>query len=446
MVPTAPAEQQIVEVGRRLLDALPSAHGPLAAIDDRAIELSSRDPELRAAMMRLVDVAPGCRSAEDLAAHLVDFIGEVEHPPPSLSLAMRLGNNRAGRSALGTAVAAGVRHVAHRFIVAETPEKADKLLRELWSGQVAASLDLLGEATVTAAEADRYAARCSDALGALAEIYGRVPPEPALEADALGPIPRANLSVKVSGLTPLLRPEAPELGIADAATRLRPLLRRARELGAHIHIDMESYDSRETVAQLVLDLLAEDEFQAGPSAGLVVQAYLTDSPALTDRIIAWARQADRASPLVVRLVKGAYWDHEVVDAAQHGWRPPVFEEKADSDRNFELLTGRLLGARPRIRPAIATHNLRSVAHAIVANEATGYGPRDVEFQVLYGLGDDLMHALAEGGHRVRAYCPVGDLVAGMAYLVRRLLENTANEGFLHQQADGRSPEELLAAP
>lgn len=446
MVPTAPAEQQIVEVGRRLLDALPSAHGPLAAIDDRAIELSSRDPELRAAMMRLVDVAPGCRSAEDLAAHLVDFIGEVEHPPPSLSLAMRLGNNRAGRSALGTAVAAGVRHVAHRFIVAETPEKADKLLRELWSGQVAASLDLLGEATVTAAEADRYAARCSDALAALAEIYGRVPPEPALEADALGPIPRANLSVKVSGLTPLLRPEAPELGIADAATRLRPLLRRARELGAHIHIDMESYDSRETVAQLVLDLLAEDEFQAGPSAGLVVQAYLTDSPALTDRIIAWARQADRASPLVVRLVKGAYWDHEVVDAAQHGWRPPVFEEKADSDRNFELLTGRLLGARPQIRPAIATHNLRSVAQAIVANEATGYGPRDVEFQVLYGLGDDLMHALAEGGHRVRAYCPVGDLVAGMAYLVRRLLENTANEGFLHQQADGRSPEELLAAP
>jgi proline dehydrogenase len=446
VAPTAPAEQQIVEVGRRLLDALPSAHGPLAAIDDRAIELSSRDPELRAAMMRLVDVAPGCRSAEDLAAHLVDFIGEVEHPPPSLSLAMRLGNKRAGRAALGTAVAAGVRHVAHRFIVAETPEKADKLLRELWSGQVAASLDLLGEATVTAAEADRYAARCSDALAALAEIYGRVPPEPALEADALGPIPRANLSVKVSGLTPLLRPEAPELGIADAATRLRPLLRRARELGAHIHIDMESYDSRETVAQLVLDLLAEDEFQAGPSAGLVVQAYLTDSPALTDRIIAWARRADRASPLVVRLVKGAYWDHEVVDAAQHGWRPPVFEEKADSDRNFELLTGRLLGARPQIRPAIATHNLRSVAHAIVANEATGYGPRDVEFQVLYGLGDDLMHALAEGGHRVRAYCPVGDLVAGMAYLVRRLLENTANEGFLHQQADGRSPEELLAAP
>ena len=252
--------------------------------------------------------------------------------------------------------------------------------------------------------------------------------------------------MKVSGLTPLLRPEAPELGVADAATRLRPVLRRARDLGAHVHIDMESFDSRETVAQLVLDLLAEDEFRDGPSAGVVVQAYLTDSPALTERFLAWAGRTPRGHPLVVRLVKGAYWDHEVVDAAQHGWEPPVFAEKAASDRNFELLTRRLLDGRPHVRPAIATHNLRSVAQAIVANEATGAAKGDVEFQVLYGLGDELMVALAGEGYRVRAYCPVGDLLTGMAYLVRRLLENTANQGFLRRQADGVSPEELLAAP
>jgi proline dehydrogenase len=444
----APAEQQkIVDVGRRLLGAFPSSsRHPLRAIDELAIDASSRDPELRAAMLRLVDVAPGCRSPEDLATHLVGFLGEVEDRPAALSLTMRMGRNRAARAALGAAVAAGVRHVAHRFIVAESPARADGLLRELWEGEIATSVDLLGEATVTSAEADRYAARCAAALDVLAQIYAKLPPKPSLETDALGRIRRANLSVKVSGLTPLLRPEAPELGIEDAARRLRPLLRQARQLGAHVHIDMESYDSRETVAGLVLDLLAEDEFRAGPSAGLVVQAYLTDSPALTERIIGWAERTPRADPLVVRLVKGAYWDHEVVDAAQHGWQPPVFGEKAASDRNFEALTRRLLDARPGVRPAIATHNLRSVAHAIVANETTGAGPRDVEFQVLYGLGDDLMRALAAEGYRVRAYCPVGDLVAGMAYLVRRLLENTANEGFLHQQADGRPAEELLAAP
>src|SRR5207247_2306500 len=127
----------------------------------------------------------------------------------------------------------------------------------------------------------------------------------------------------------------------------------------------------------------------------------------------------------------------------------VFEVKADCDRNFEALTLRLLEGRDAggaIRPAIASHNLRSVAHAIAANRATGAHDRDLEIQVLRGLGDDLQHALAHEGLRVRTYCPVGDLVAGMAYLVRRLLENTSNESFLHEQATGRPLEELLAAP
>ena len=149
---------------------------------------------------------------------------------------------------------------------------------------------------------------------------------------------------------------------------------------------------------------------------------------------------------MVRLVKGAYWDHEVVEARQHGWRPPVFEEKADCDRNFEELTRRLLDARPLVRVAVGSHNLRSVSHAIAYNRATGGEDRDLELQVLRGLGDDLGGALAASGLRVRAYCPVGELVAGMAYLVRRLLENTSNESFLHEQSRGTPLEELLAAP
>ncbi len=154
-------------------------------------------------------------------------------------------------------------------------------------------------------------------------------------------------------------------------------------------------------------------------------------------------------PLVVRLVKGAYWDHEVVEARQSGWAAPVFEVKADCDRNFEALTVDLIAARARgvpPRPAIASHNLRSVAHAIAANRAAGLPDGELEIQVLRGLGDDLQHALVTTGHRVRTYCPIGDLVAGMAYLVRRLLENTSNESFLHEQAAGRPLAELLAAP
>jgi RHH-type proline utilization regulon transcriptional repressor/proline dehydrogenase/delta 1-pyrroline-5-carboxylate dehydrogenase len=311
---------------------------------------------------------------------------------------------------------------------------------------VASSVDLLGEATVSAAEADAYAARCSDALERLAVAARRWPDRPVLERDGVGTVPRANVSVKVSALTPLLRPDAPELGRLDAAERLRPLLRAARALGAHIHIDMESLDSREAVLELVLDVLSEPEFSDGPSTGIVLQAYLRDSPDQLAAITDWARRVDRTPPLQVRLVKGAYWDHELVQARQHGWPAPVFEVKADCDRNFEALTRALLAARPLVRVAVASHNLRSVAHAIAVNRLTGGEDRDLELQVLRGLGDELQDGLAARGFRVRTYCPIGDLVAGMAYLVRRLLENTSNESFLHEQARGVALEQLLAAP
>ncbi len=443
-------EQELDAVGRRLAAALPSAaHHPLKAVDDRAMDLASSDQELKAALFRFVDVVPACRDLDDLARHLTGLLDEVSEPPPPISAALKLGGSRAGRMALGAAAAGGVRHMAHRFIVGESPKAALGELRSLWRDDVAATVDLLGEATVTEAEAQRYAARCAEALAALVSATAAWPARPNLEADSSGPLARANLSVKVSALTPLLRADAPERGRADAATRLRELLRQARDLRAHLHIDMESLDSRDTVTQLILDLLAEEEFRAGPSAGVVLQAYLRDSPDTADLLLDWAMNgpgARRAQPLTVRLVKGAYWDHEIVQASQHGWPAPVFDVKADCDLNFELLTRRLLDARGRMRVAVASHNVRSIAHAIAYNRLSGGEDRDLELQVLRGLGDPLAEAIAALGLRVRAYCPVGDLVAGMAYLVRRLLENTSNDSFLHQQSQGASLDALLARP
>jgi proline dehydrogenase len=370
----------------------------------------------------------------------------VDDRPPPIEAAMRMSGTKPGRAALGAAAAAGVRHMAHRFIVGETPKAALKTIRHLWDNGAAVSLDLLGEATVTQPEADRYAARCLDALETLGAAAPDWPARPVLEADSIGPLPRVNLSVKVSALTPLLRPEAPEIGREDAARRMRPLLVRAKELGAHLHIDMESVDTIEATLGLVFELLDDPELRTGPSSGIVMQAYLRESPAQLERVIEWASGSEREQPLVVRLVKGAYWDHEVVDARQHGWTPPVFEDKRESDRNFEALTLRLLESWPYVRPAIASHNLRSVAHALAAARELGREDRDVEFQVLRGLGDDLAAALADLDQRVRIYCPVGDMVAGMAYLVRRLLENTSNESFLGEQQRGTPIEQLLAAP
>ena len=442
-----PDEREVRRLGGELAAAFPSAaRHPLRALDARAMDLAARDQELRAALFRFVDVVPACRSVDDVARHLTAFLDEVPDAPASVTAAMRVGQSRAGRAAIGAAAAAGVKHMAHRFIVGESPGAALGALRGLWEHGIASSVDLLGEATVTEREADHYAARCTAALEELARSAASWPERPVLERDSSGVLPRANVSVKISALTPLLRPEAPERGREDAARRLRPLLRRAEALGAHVHIDMESLDSREVVLDLVLELLSEDEFRGGPSAGVVLQAYLRDSPHQLETILAWAREVHRASPLQVRLVKGAYWDHELVEAAQHGWTTPVFEVKAECDRNFESLTRTLVAARPLVRVAIASHNLRSVAHAIAASRAAGGEDRDLELQVLRGLGDEFGDALSRSGLRVRAYCPVGDLVAGMAYLVRRLLENTSNESFLHEQASGVPLDELLAAP
>ena len=440
-------ESELQRVGRSIHAAFPTrSRHPLRALDVKAMEMASEDQELRAALFRFVDVTPACTSLDDLARHLSAYLDEVDERPPPLAAAMRMSQSKAGRTALGAAAAAGVRHMAHRFIVGETPRAAVRPIRHLWEHGAAVSLDLLGEATVTQPEADRYAERCLDALETLAAAAPSWPEQPRLERDSLGPVPRVNVSVKVSALSPLLRPEAPEIGRDDAARRMRPLLLRAKELGAHLHIDMESVDTLEATMQLVFDLLSEPELRDGPSTGIVLQAYLRESPDQLEQVLAWAGSVKREPPLVVRLVKGAYWDYEVVAARQHGWTPPVFEQKADSDRNFEQLTRRLLEGWPHVRPAIASHNLRSVAHAVAANRAAGRADGDLELQVLRGRQVVAQAALADLDMRVRIYCPVGDMVAGMAYLVRRLLENTANESFLSDLQRGVSVDQLLAAP
>lgn len=434
-------------MGRSLAAAYPPAmRHPARAADQRLMQMVADRPDVQAALFRFVDAAPACRTPEELSDHLTALLAEVPDPPSMVRASEALGHTRVGERMVGSIAAAGVRRLAHRFIVGDSPRAALGHIRRLWDRGAGASLDLLGEATVTATEADRYAARCDDAIATLAGAAAAWPARPILETDAAGTIARANVSVKISALTPLIRPAAPELGAGDALARLVPLLRRARDVGAHLHIDMESVDTLETTLMLVLDILAEPEFRDGPSAGVVMQAYLCDSPAIVDRVLDWCRATPRRHPLTIRLVKGAYWDHEVAEALQHGWSPPVFTDKAESDRNFEHLTRRLIDARGLVRLVIASHNLRSVSHAIAYNRECGGTDGDIEVQVLQGLGDDLVDALTAHGLRVRVYCPVGDIVMGMAYLVRRLLENTASTSFLSAHGRGVPLDQLLAAP
>jgi RHH-type proline utilization regulon transcriptional repressor/proline dehydrogenase/delta 1-pyrroline-5-carboxylate dehydrogenase len=444
--PADALEPAVLALGRDLAGRMPGVRrAPARAAERRLMAALSARPDLRAALFRFVDVRPACTTPADLTRHLAELLDEAGAGPPARAVGT-LAGHRAGRAGLARTASIAVDQMAHRFIVGADPAAALPAIEALWADGVATSVDLLGEATVTEAEAQRYAERCEEALRTLSRAARDWPARPALEADASGPLARVNLSVKVSALTPLLRPEAPERGIEDAAPRLRHLLRVARDLGAHLHIDTESFDSREAVTGLALGLLAEDEFRDGPSAGVVLQAYLAEGDDHLDELLAWAHAHPRAAPLGIRLVKGAYWDHEVVQAAQHGWAPPVHTDKRACDRAFEALTRRLIDATGVVRPAIASHNLRSLAHAMAYADAAGLAPRDLELQVLRGLGDETQVALASAGRRVRTYCPVGDLVAGMAYLVRRLLENTANDSFLGAHAGGEDLDTLLEAP
>jgi proline dehydrogenase len=436
-------EPAITAIGRDLVAAMPAArHTPRAALERRIIGAMVDDAELRAAVFRFVDVRPACMDPGDLARHLSELLHEAEDSPLARRGAALAGGALTKRP-VAHAAAVGVKQMAQRFIIGADAADALPAVQRMWRDGVATTIDLLGEATVTEQEADSYANRCETTLRALHAASQDWPRRPLLEHDAAGALPRVNLSVKVSALTPLLRSNAPQRGIAGAQARLRRLLRVARDTGAHLHVDMESFDTREAVTELTLKLLGEPEFADGPSAGIVLQAYLTESPEHLDHLLDWARTHPRAHPFTIRLVKGAYWDHETVEAVQHGWRSPVFTERRVCDRNFEELTQRLIDAQPTVRAAIASHNLRSIAHAAAYADARG---ADIELQVLRGLGDETQAALLSAGRRVRAYCPIGDLVAGMAYLVRRLLENTSNDSFLRAQAEGVDLTTLLEKP
>ena len=446
-VHSADLEPEILALGRRLTKGSRTGRfSPTRIAQDRAMAAMTADPGLRAAAFRLVDVAPACAGPAELAEHLAAYLDGAEIPHATVTRAAGALDERWLAPGAGRIAQLGVRAMADRFIVGETVTAAADELTRMWAAGCPVTVDLLGEATVTPEEGAVYARRCRETLLGLHEISRGWASAPLLEGDAAGPLPRVNLSVKVTALTPLIRPWAPERGRDDAAAPLRELLRTARELGAHLHIDMESYDSRELVLELALALLSEPEFADGPSSGVVLQAYLRDSEETLERILDWARAHPRPAPLTVRLVKGAYWDHEVMESAAHGWTPPVWTDKRESDRCYERLTRRLIDAFPLVRPAIASHNVRSVAHAVVYARHRGLAAGDLELQILRGLGDDLQRALAAQGLRCRAYCPVGDMVAGMAYLVRRLLENTSNDSFLTSQAAGADIEELMACP
>src|SRR5437763_15728735 len=419
-----------------LVDRHPESIFSKSGFYQRMMALSMKDEAFKVQMFRFVDVLATIKRPRDIVQHFDEYLGGLQDGfGPMLKPAIRLSH--IFPFIAGPFMRWNVSGMARQFIAGRNSQDVMKTLRKKRKQRIGFTVDLLGEAVVSEEEANEYGTRCLQLLeGLAAETRGWT--DPLGQNAELFPV--VNVSVKISALYSQMNPADPEDAIAHLAPRLRPILRRAREVGAFINFDMESYAHKNTTLELFRTLFAEPEFRDWPHAGIVSQAYLRDAERDLTNLIEWGRQ--RGTRFTVRLVKGAYWDYEKIKAEQNGFRCPVFLQKPESDANFEVCTRILLENEGIVTAAVGSHNVRSIAHAQAYAQQLGIDKSRIEFQLLYGMAGPIKRALVEMGYRVREYCPVGELLPGMSYLVRRLLEKTSIEGFLIDKISDKAWPEL----
>ena len=424
-----------------LVDRHPESIFSKAGFYQRMMAWSMRDEHFKVQMFRFVDVLASLRRSSDIVQHLGEYFADMRNGfAPIMRTGIRAARIVPWISAL--VLRRNVSGMARQFIAGKNPADVMKTLRKRREERIGFTVDLLGEAVVSEEEANEYAVRCFDLLEGLAENT-RGWTDPLGAGAELFPV--VNLSVKISALYSQINPADPADAIAHLAPKMRPILRRARELGAFVNFDMESYAHKNTTLELFKTLFTESEFRDWPHAGIVIQAYLRDAEKDLLDLIEWGRA--RGTRFTVRLVKGAYWDYEKIKSRQNGWNIPVYLQKPESDANFEALSRVLLENESIVTAAFGSHNVRSIAHAQALAEELGIDRSRFEFQLLYGMAGPIKRALVDMGYRVREYSPVGELLPGMSYLVRRLLENTSNEGFLRAKfSDNASAAQLLRDP
>ncbi|MBD2499390.1 L-glutamate gamma-semialdehyde dehydrogenase [Anabaena azotica] len=451
-VQTSTYEAKTQEIARQLLAATQENRSFLASLrdqmrwDDKLLAWAMSNPGLRVQLFRFIDTLPALHSKAEIASHLQEYLGdESVELPAALKGMLNFANpdSMPGQVA-ATTVSTAVETLAHKYIAGENIQQVIKTVERLRKEKMAFTIDLLGEAVITETEAQSYLERYQELITQLTEASKRWGNIGAIDEADGEQLAKVQVSVKLTAFYSQFDPLDAQGSEQRVSDRIRILLRHAKNLGAAIHFDMEQYAYKDLTLNILQKILLEDEFRQRTDIGITIQAYLRDSENDARNAIAWLKQ--RGYPLTIRLVKGAYWDQETIKAAQKHWAQPVFNDKAATDANFEAITQLLLENHQYVYSAIGSHNVRSQALAIAIAETLNVPRRRFEMQVLYGMGDKLAKALVDRGYRVRVYCPYGELLPGMAYLIRRLLENTANSSFLRQNLEDKPVEELLAPP
>lgn len=408
------------------------------------MEWSMKNDKFKTNMFRFVDVLPSLNSGNEVSRHLKEYFSENGGELPAV-FNVGLGIGSLAPGLMAGAIKKNVMAMASMFITGETPNDALPVLKKSRKNKMTFTVDILGEATLSEKDSKEYTAKYMELLNWLAKDSEKWDEVPLIDRDHEGEMPKVNVSIKMTALYSQISDAAWEQSKTILKDRMRPLFKAGMEKGVFVNLDMENYGVKHLTLEVFNELICEPEFKNYKWFGIVIQAYLRDSLEDIKNLTELAKK--RGAPFWVRLVKGAYWDFETIDAEQRGWAIPVYTNKAESDANYENCAKYLLENIKVIRPAFASHNVRTLAACMVMAERLNIPKEAIEFQMLYGMAEPIKKAVVEMGYRMREYAPVGELIPGMAYLVRRLLENTSNESWLRGKfADNKSTAELLKDP
>ncbi|GBD48875.1 trifunctional transcriptional regulator/proline dehydrogenase/L-glutamate gamma-semialdehyde dehydrogenase [Methylopila sp. Yamaguchi] len=457
--PQAAAAQRLA---RTLVEAL-RAKGPGGGVAGLVQEYDLSSPEgvalmcLAEALLRIPDAATRDALIRDKIAP-GDWRAHLGHSPSLFVNAATWGLVVTGRlaapsteeglgSALTRLVARGgeppirrgvdlaMRMMGERYVTGETIERALANSRRMEAHGFRYSFDMLGEAAMTAADADRYFADYREAIDAIGAASG-----------GRGVYDGPGVSIKLSALHPRYARSQRDRALSELLPRVQELAARARGFDVGLNIDAEEADRLDLSLDVLERLAADPALQGWDGLGFVVQAYQKRAPFVLDLVIDLARRSGRR--LMVRLVKGAYWDSEIKRAQVDGLDDfPVFTRKVHTDVSYLACAAKLLAARDAVFPQFATHNAQTLA-AIHAMAGPEFRVGDYEFQCLHGMGEPLYEEVVgpdKLGRPCRIYAPVGAHETLLAYLVRRLLENGANSSFVHRVADPETPVDALIA-
>ena len=411
----------------------------------KVMDWAMHQEHFRTQLFRFIDVLPTLSTEESLVRHLEEYFAGDEGDIP-LIFKWGAGSKTGSATMLAKSIRANIKSMADQFIIGNESTAALKSLDKLRRDGFAFTMDILGEATLSEKEEILYQQSYLDLLEALDAAQPKWVGLGDEESESdWGHAPRINLSIKPTTLYSQADPKDFNTSLQALVKRFEPILARARAADAFICIDMEQHKFKDLTLALYRQLRSSAEFRDYPHLGVVLQSYLKKTDQDLDDLLQFARQEEL--PISIRLVKGAYWDYETVIARQNGWPVPVYTGKEETDAAYERHAGKILANHDICHFAGASHNIRSISAIMEMADELNVPPDRYEFQVLYGMAEPVRTGLLKVAKRVRLYCPFGEILPGMAYLVRRLLENTSNESFLRQSfAEGTTIEKLLDDP